>query len=221
MMNIKKIKDLGIVIPAYNESKTIELVSKKASFFADVCVVNDNSIDKTKIILKKNNINHISNLKRLGYEASVIKGIKYFSKKKKYVLTFDADLQFKLSDIPKAYKKINYKSADIVIGSRILKNRISEIILSFLFKLKFGIKDPVSGLKIYKINSIKKILKQARKNLFLVDLISNGFKEKLRILCFNIKTKKRIDESRIGNFIDSNLKIIKIIFYVLLFNEYA
>lgn len=220
-MNIKKIKDLGIVIPAYNESKTIKSVSKKASFFADICVVNDNSKDKTQIILKKNNINHISNLKRLGYEASVIKGIKYFYKKKKYVLTFDADLQFRLSDIPKAYNKINYKIADIVIGSRILKNRISEIILSFLFKIKFGIKDPISGLKIYKINSIKKLLKHTKKDLFLVDIISNGFKENLRIFTFNIKTKKRIDEPRIGNLIQSNLKIIKIIFYIFFFNKYV
>ena len=52
-MKIKKIKDLGIVIPAYNEFKTIELVAKKTSLIADICVVNDNSKDGTQIILKK------------------------------------------------------------------------------------------------------------------------------------------------------------------------
>ena len=30
-MKIKKIRDLGIVIPAHNEFKTIELVAKKTS----------------------------------------------------------------------------------------------------------------------------------------------------------------------------------------------
>jgi len=66
-MKIKKIKDLGIVIPAHNEFKTIELVSKKTSLIADICVVNDNSKDGTQNILKKNNIQHINNFKRLGY----------------------------------------------------------------------------------------------------------------------------------------------------------
>ena len=217
-MKIKKIRDLGIVIPAHNEFKTIELVAKKTSLIADICVVNDNSKDGTQNILKKNNIQHINNFKRLGYEASIVRGIKYFLNKKKYILTFDADLQFKLSDIKKAYKIISNKKADIVIGSRDIKNRSTENILNFLFNVRFNITDPISGLKIYNANSVNKIINYANNNFFLVDIITNAIKKNLKIENFKVKTKKRADKPRVGNLIKSNFKILKILIYVFFFN---
>lgn len=218
-MKIKKIKDLGIVIPAHNEFETIKLVAKKTSLIADICVVNDYSKDGTQNILRENDIQHISNLKRLGYEASIVKGIKYFFNKKKFILTFDADLQFKLSDIKKAYKKISNKKVDIVIGSRDIKNRFTENILNFLFNVKFNITDPISGLKIYKTNSVKKIIKYASSKFFLVDIITNASKKNFKIKNFRIKTNKRADKPRVGNLIKSNLKILKILVYVFFFNK--
>ena len=80
-MKIKKIKDLGIVIPAHNEFETIKLVAKKTSLIADICVVNDYSKDGTQNILRENDIQHISNLKRLAFQC---KGINI---NKKYILT--------------------------------------------------------------------------------------------------------------------------------------
>ncbi len=198
--------------------KLLNLWQKKTSLIADICVVNDNSKDGTQIILKKNNIQHINNFKRLGYEASIIRGIKYFFNKKKYILTFDADFQFHLSDIKKAYKIISKKKVDIVIGSRDIKNRFTEIILNFLFNIRFNIKDPISGFKIYKTNSVKKIINYANNNLFLVDIITFAIKKNFRIKNFEIKTKKRADKPRVGNLIKSNFKIFKILIYLFLLN---
>ena len=63
-MKQKKIKDLGIVIPAFNESKTIKRAAQISLKFGEVCIVNDSSTDNTKKILRKNNINHINNTKQ-------------------------------------------------------------------------------------------------------------------------------------------------------------
>ncbi len=216
-MKIKKIKDLGIVIPAHNELDTIDDVTRKTALLADICVINDFSKDGTLDFLKKNRIKHINNVKQLGYEATIVKGIKYFLKKKKYIITFDADLQFKLSDIIKAYNKIKIENADIIVGSRVQKNRITEVILNSYFKFKYNIKDPISGLKIYKTNLLKKILKHSNKNNFLVDIITNAVKKKYKIRNFNIKTNKRLDKPRIGNILNSNFKIFKILIYTFFF----
>ena len=50
------------------------------------------------------------------------------------------------------------KNLDLLIGNRSKLNRISETILDFVFKIKFGLNDPVSGFKLYKIKSLKKLL---------------------------------------------------------------
>ncbi len=57
------------------------------------------------------------------------------------------------------YEKIKLNNLDLLIAERDKKNRFSEILLSFIFNKKFGINDPLSGLKIYKSYTLYKILK--------------------------------------------------------------
>ena len=58
------------------------------------------------------------------------------------------------------------KNLDLLIGNRSKLNRISETILDFVFKIKFGLNDPVSGFKLYKIKSLKKIIKLLSDKMF-------------------------------------------------------
>ena len=217
-MYLKK-KDLGIVIPSYNEEYTIKKAYQSCSKFGEPLVINDCSSDKTLEILKKNNIKHLNNSSNLGYEKSVLKGINYFINKKKYVLTYDSDLQFDGNDIIKLYNIIKKKKLDVLIGARKRKNRISENILEFFFNIKYNIRDPISGLKIYRCSKIKKIIKLIKSDLFLVDLIKISFLKNLKIEYINIITKKRSDNSRVGNIFKANIKIFRI-FYKLFLNQY-
>ena len=73
--------NLGIVIPARNEEKTIGKVTVSLKKFGDILVVDDMSTDKTNLILNHSGIKFIKNKINLGYEASVLKGIKYLLKK--------------------------------------------------------------------------------------------------------------------------------------------
>ena len=214
----KKIKKkIGIVIPALNEENTIKRTYIGASRFGKVCVVNDDSTDKTKEILKKNKFTHISNTTNLGYEKTVLNGINFFIKKVDYIVTIDADLQFRFSDISKLIKKIEKEKLDILVGSRIKKNRISEIILSKVFYNKFNILDPISGLKVYKTKSFKNLFKKISNKLFLVDAITIGLSKKLRIKNKDVKLFERKGYPRIGSSLKANIKIIKIILYVIFF----
>ena len=55
--------EVAIVIPAYNEEKTIESVIKSVQPYGLVVVVNDGSIDKTSAIAEKSGalvVNHMA-----------------------------------------------------------------------------------------------------------------------------------------------------------------
>ena len=77
---------LGIVVPARNEEKTIGKVIDSIKKYGDVLVVDDASYDKTTSILKKTKVKFLRNHNVLGYEETVLKGMRHFLKKKyKYI----------------------------------------------------------------------------------------------------------------------------------------
>ena len=191
-----------------------------AKKFADIVVADDSSSDSTKDILKKNKIKFFSNQINQGYEKNLITGFKYiFSnfKKKKYILTIDADGEFLPKGIKKLISLIKKSNSDMVIGQRSKFNRFSEIFLDYIFFKKYKIKDPVSGLKIYKISFLKKIIKNLSFSMFLVDIVCLSKKMNLKVKNTEVLVKKRLDKSRVGNYLISNLKILKITFQVIIF----
>lgn len=210
-MHKKKFNSLVILIPSYNEANNFEYLLNKIKNKYNILVVDDNSTDETKKILKKNKIPFIKNSKNIGYEKSILKGIKYLKNKKfKYILTMDADGQHRIKYIKKFFLKINNSKIDIIIGSRVKKNRLVENLISLISEKKYQLKDPLSGFKMYRTNLFRKINLNKIKDYFLVDLLINFLSRNTKILNIDIQTNKRKDEPRIGNFFKSNLKMLKI-----------
>ena len=75
----------------------------------------------------------------------------------------------------------------------------------------------MSGMKFYKTSSLKKIIKNASDKYFLVELVIQGIKNKLKIRNKEIKTKKNLVNSKIGFGIKTQIKIISI-FKLFLFS---
>lgn len=215
-------RDLVILIPSFNEKKSLKKILKILDKKIDVLIVDDCSTDNTKIDpnIKKNKI--IINKKRLGYEKSLITGFNFIKKnlKKKYIITFDADGEHPVNSIKKMYEKIKLNNLDLLIAERDKKNRFSEILLSFIFNKKFGINDPLSGLKIYKSYTLYKILKNIKNDQFLVDAIYEFIKKKALIKNIKIKINKiKSRTSRVGNLFYSNYKIFLIILKMSMYNK--
>ena len=207
-----------IIIPSFNEAKTITKIYNQAGKFGKVLIIDDGSTDDTEKILIKNKIKFLKNKKNIGYEASLIKGIKHvikFYKNSKYLVTLDADEEHLPNSIPKLFQKLKKNNLDIVVGHRNKMNRFTEVILNLLYKFRFNINDPVCGLKIYKIEVLKKTIKKISTNMFMVDILtfSNSYNYSLGNLKINVK--KRFGTPRVGNFFRSNLKIIRIILHTL------
>ena len=105
---------------------------------------------------------------------------------------------------------------DLVIGSRNILQRHSEYIFSFITNIVWNVKDPLSGLKGYKLEKTKGILSNNLNDNVGVDLAIKLIKNNTKVMCFDIETKERKDISRFGTGLIPNLKIYFSIFKAFL-----
>ena len=163
-------KELLIIIPAYNEEKTIvnllqQLEQPEIASIADILVMNDASSDFTNWVVKKRNHAVVTHVFNLGYGSGLQLGYKYAVRKKyRYVIQMDADGQHDVCNIPILYKALKTPDADgnfpdIVLGSRFMEGstefpvsivkKIAIVWFRALLKLGTGrdITDPTTGLQ--------------------------------------------------------------------------
>jgi len=116
---------LTIIIPVYNEIKTIEKLIKKIlkiNIYKQLIIVDDGSSDGTQLVLKKYKkfINKlIIHKKNLGKGAAIKSGQKYVEGK--YVGIQDADLEYDPRDLKKIVNEMEKKKLKVMYGSRVLK----------------------------------------------------------------------------------------------------
>ena len=127
-------KKLSIIVPVYNEVKTILIILNKLkkltlsdNFFSEIIIVDDKSTDGTVELLKKfKNKNPKVKLilknqnKGKGHSQKIAK--KYVTGK--YIIVQDADLEYDPNDINKLLKIAINQNRDFVIGYRNLKTSI-------------------------------------------------------------------------------------------------
>lgn len=106
-----------VIIPAFNEEKSILSVANQVSGCYDYIIINDASTDGTARICRENGL-HVINLRNnLGIGGAMQTGYKYALKNEYDIaVQFDGDGQHMASEITKLIEKMG--EADIVIGSR-------------------------------------------------------------------------------------------------------
>jgi len=155
------VEKLLIIIPAYNEEKSIKFVVDKIKHKYknyDYIVINDGSTDNTSQVCKENGYNIIDLPVNLGVSAAMQTGMQYaYEQGYDYALQFDADGQHLPEYIPLLLKTIK-KGYDVVIASRFLTVKkhfslrmMGSAVISFLIKLttRQKITDPTSGMRLY------------------------------------------------------------------------
>jgi len=117
---------LAILVPAYNEEKTLGRVLKAIPrrFLkiaqTEIVVVSDGSTDKTAEIAKKSGATVIEHDLNRGLGGALGTGFEYARRNNfDAVLTFDADGQHNPDDIWPVVRPIVYRQADVVVGSRL------------------------------------------------------------------------------------------------------
>lgn len=116
---------LSVIIPVFNEEKTIEKIVEKVLLeetSKEIIIVDDGSTDKTGEIIKKlrnPKIKKIFHSKNLGKGAAVRTGIK--NAKGDVLIIQDADLEYNPNDYKKLLEPIIQKRTKVVYGSRLKK----------------------------------------------------------------------------------------------------
>ena len=168
---------LSIIIPCFNEEKTIEKIINKINetckYPNEIIVIDDKSTDNSLDILNKllheKKINVlIKNTKNYGKGYSVKQGI--LNSKGGIILIQDADLEYDPSDYPKLVEPILSNLADVVFGSRFLGSEIKRVlffwhslgnnILTFLSNMftNLNLTDMENCYKVFRSDIIKKII---------------------------------------------------------------
>jgi len=150
-------KKISVIIPAYNEAKTVgDLVSKIIELYPEfeVLVINDGSKDNTAAVATEAGAHVHSHPYNIGNGAAIKSGIRIASGN---ILVFmDADLQHNPEDIEKMLKY--FPEYEMVVGARLerggasfwrtIGNRIYNRLASYV--AKFKIQDLTSGFRAIK-----------------------------------------------------------------------
>jgi len=165
---------LSVIIPVYNEEKTIEKVIEKVRNVPvekEIIVVDDGSTDRTVNILKKiesknyKDVKIIFKKKNEGKGSAIREGLKKV--KGDVVVIQDADLEYEPMDWLKMLKVMEEKKAYVVYGSRVLSKskkssfvfylggRILSLIANFLYQA--GITDEPTCYKMFRREVIENI----------------------------------------------------------------
>lgn len=160
-MRVETLKDLLLIIPAYNEEDNIQrVVEDLINNFSqyDYIIINDGSKDSTADICREHNYNMVDLPVNLGLEGAFQTGLKYaYRMGYRYAMQYDGDGQHKAEYIESMLNEIK-KGYDIVIGSRFVNKKkgislrmIGSRIISTAIRLTTGchIKDPTSGMRVY------------------------------------------------------------------------
>ncbi len=172
---------ISIIIPCYNEEKTIEkiidkIIGQKIENF-EIIVIDDFSTDQTRKLLNENLKDKVHkiifNEKNYGKGFSIREGIKKATGE--IILIQDADLEYDPSDYDKLIKPIKNGFADVVYGSRFIGSEekrvlyfwhmIGNKILTLLSNMftNLNLTDMEVCYKVFKSEIIKKIdLKEDR-----------------------------------------------------------
>ncbi len=196
---------ISIIIPCYNEEKTIKKIIDKVkdniSSPYEIIVIDDGSTDKTRFILENNLIDNNDKLflneKNYGKGYSISKGIKATTGD--IIIIQDADLEYDPKDYTKLIKPIEEGLADVVYGSRFIGsdekrvlyfwhmvgNKFLTLLSNMLTNL--NLTDMEVCYKVFKSDVLKKIDLHEKRFGFEPEITAKISKQKIRIYEVGVK----------------------------------
>lgn len=197
---------LNIVIPVFNEEKTIIAVLKKLNYECrsinnkNIIVVDDGSKDKTLFLLKKNAKLYtklIISGHNLGKGGAIMLALEYI--KTGYVLIQDADLEYDPVEIPELWNLVRVNDIDVLLTTRLSGSPLTRVhyywhklgnrLITFVFNIvnNTTFTDIYSGYIIFRRDLVDYKL-----------LLFNGWAQQAEILTFLKHKSKKIYEAPIS-----------------------
>jgi glycosyltransferase involved in cell wall biosynthesis len=174
-------KGCSVIVPCFNEKESvietlksiIKAVLSQAYEF-EVIIVNDASTDGSRELLEKSGlpVRIINNAYRLGYGASLKKGIR--ESKYEFICIIDCDNTYPAEMIPELIKDTMTNNYDMVVGARIKKKNKIPLIRkpAKWFLSKFA--NYLAERDIPDLNSGLRVMRKALLEKY-INILPNGF----------------------------------------------
>jgi glycosyltransferase involved in cell wall biosynthesis len=210
-----------VVMPAYNESKTIAaLIVKVRAQGLDIVVIDDGSLDGTQREAEDAGALVLRNAQNEGKGASLTKGFRYaLDKGFDAVICMDADGQHLPEDVNYFTRLAQYSESGIIIGNRMAKIKNMPLarvatnrFMSWLISLIAGqdIPDTQCGFRLIKKNVLERLKLRTAKYETESEILIKASKLGFRIESVPVKSIYSGERSQINPFFDT-LRFVKFI----------
>ena len=203
---------VGIVIPALNEAANIEPVVAGAGRFGIPIVVDDASNDGTGAVAAAAGASVVTHVQRGGYDGALNSGFKRAAEIGcDYVITMDADGQHDTRTLETFIAALE-RGAQLVAGIRDRRQRIAEHIFAWVGVRKWGLRDPLCGMKAYALDLYRQLGHFDSYGSIGTELALFAASRGRRIEQLPVPTRERGGEPRFGRSYSANKRILRAMF---------
>lgn len=210
------IDTFAAVIPALNEEAAIEQVVRAVAPYAHPIVVDDGSSDRTALIARNAGAEVVVHPHNMGYDAALGAGLfRAIELGFTYAITMDGDGQHMPITV-KLFKTKLAEGADLVVGVRDHQQRFAETIFALVGRNLWGIKDPLCGMKGYRLNLLAEVGHFDSYKSIGTEYTLRAARSGYRIEQVPVPTRDRIGPSRFGAGFRANWRILRALVYGVL-----
>lgn len=178
---------IAIVIPAYNEEKTVAGVVREAKKYGKVIMIDDASKDNTSAVARKAGAIVVRHKVNGGLGSALRTGFrKALQMKADIVITIDADGQHNPKEIQKFVSLVD-DGYDFVLGTRDLSSyplvkKIGNFFLNWITNFVSGthLKDTESGFRAFRSSALRKLYLKAGRYEIAVEIVFEVGRNKLK-----------------------------------------
>lgn len=211
--------EVGIIIPALNEARSIAAVISRSVQFGTPIVIDDGSTDETASIAAAAGAIVVSHPENLGYDPALNSGFKHgASLGFKVLVTLDADGQHDPRLLGLLLEQID-KGADLALGVRNRKARMAERLFASYTKSRYGIHDPLCGLKAYRVEAYRSLGHFDANGSIGTELTLHAARHGYRIAEVPFQVGDREDQPRFGRAFGANLRILRALLLAMRANK--
>lgn len=208
MKSATRANGVAIIVPAFNEAASIQRVVTDFQTLATVIVVDDGSADSTAALARDAGGIVVTQPVNLGYTRALAAGLQScIEGGYSQAVTADADGQHATEHVATAIDLLN-EGADAVVGIRDSHQRISETIFSLVGSARWSIKDPLCGLKGYRLDRLREFSSLCTYESIGTELIIRMSLRRRRIAQFPVRVLPRIGVSVFGRGLKTEMRIL-------------
>lgn len=227
---------ISVIIPAYNEEKSIAHVISDipADLVQEVIVVNNNSSDNTPEVARAAGAT-VLHESRPGYGNACLKGIAYLAarpadEQPDIIVFLDGDYSDYPGELPQVVQPILEGKADLVIGSRVLGKReagalmpqqifgnwLATTLLRWLYGVRYTDLGPFRAIRF---STLQQLGMRDRNYGWTVEMQARAARQKIRYAEVPVNYRRRIGVSKVSGTVKGSVlagyKIILTIFKLL------